>query len=69
MFTQAFQMTQGGPNNATMFFMLHLYNNAFRILRMGYASALAWVLFFVILIFTFIQLQGNKFVYYEGSDK
>jgi len=68
-FTQAFQMTQGGPNNATMFFMLHLYNNAFRILRMGYASALAWVLFFVILIFTFIQLQGNKFVYYEGSDK
>lgn len=68
-FTQAFQMTQGGPNNATMFFMLHLYNNAFRLLRMGYASALAWVLFFIILIFTIIQLQGNRFVYYEGETK
>jgi multiple sugar transport system permease protein len=68
-FTQAFQMTQGGPNNATMFFMLHAYNNAFRLLRMGYSSALAWVLFFVVLIFTVIQLYGNKFVYYEGAER
>jgi multiple sugar transport system permease protein len=68
-FTQAFQMTQGGPNNATMFFMLLTYNNAFRTLRMGYASSLAWVLFVVVLIFTVIQLQGNKLVYYEGSDR
>ncbi|MDX2065061.1 MAG: extracellular solute-binding protein [Fimbriimonadaceae bacterium] len=68
-FTQAFQMTQGGPNNATMFFMLHAYNNAFRLLRMGYSSALAWVLFFVVLVFTVIQLYGNKFVYYEGAER
>jgi len=68
-FTQAYQMTQGGPNNATMFLMLHTYNNAFRILRMGYASSLAWVLFFIILAFTIIQLQGNKFVHYEGSER
>ncbi len=68
-FTQAFQMTQGGPNNATMFFMLLTYNNAFRTLRMGYASSLAWVLFVVVLIFTVLQLQGNKLVYYEGSDR
>ena len=66
-FTQAFQMTQGGPNNATMFFMLKAYNTAFRDLRMGYASALAWVLFFVILVFTVLQMQGNKFVHYEGE--
>lgn len=66
-FTQAWQMTQGGPNNATMFFMLHTYNNAFVTLRMGYASALAWVLFVVILVFTVLQLQGNKFVHYEGT--
>jgi multiple sugar transport system permease protein len=66
-FSQAYQMTQGGPNNATMFFMYFLYNSAFRTLRMGYASALAWVLFFVILIFTIIQLQGNRYVHYEGD--
>ncbi len=66
-FTQAFQMTQGGPNNATMFFMLHAYNNAFKLFRMGYSSALAWVLFVIILIFTAIQLQGNRFVHYEGG--
>lgn len=66
-FTQAFQMTQGGPNNATMFFMLHAYNNAFKLFRMGYSSALAWILFVIILVFTAIQLQGNKFVHYEGG--
>lgn len=68
-FTQAFQITQGGPNNATMFFMLHAYNNAFKLLRMGYASSLAWVLFVIILVFTAIQLQGNKFVHYEGETR
>ncbi|RYG33060.1 extracellular solute-binding protein [bacterium] len=68
-FTSAFQITKGGPNNATMFFMIHLYNNAFQLLRMGYASALAWVLFFVILVFTIIQLQANRFVHYEGSER
>ena len=68
-FTQAFQMTLGGPNNATMFFMLHAYNNAFKLLRMGYASALAWVLFVIILIFTAIQMQGNRFVHYEGETR
>ena len=68
-FTQAFQMTAGGPNNATMFFMLHAYNNAFRVLRMGYASALAWVLFLVILVFTVLQMQGNRFVHYEGETR
>ncbi|MFN3729043.1 MAG: extracellular solute-binding protein [Fimbriimonadaceae bacterium] len=68
-FTQAFIMTQGGPDGATLFYMLHLYNNAFLSLRMGYASALAWVLFFVILIFTLIQLRLSKFVYYEADAK
>ena len=68
-FTQAFQMTSGGPNNATMFFMLHAYNNAFRLLRMGYASALAWVLFAIILCFTVLQMKGNRFVHYEGETR
>lgn len=68
-FSNAYQMTQGGPNNATMFLVLHTYNNAFKLLRMGYAASLAWVLFGVILIFTVIQLQSNRFVHYEGSER
>lgn len=66
-FTSAFLMTSGGPNNSTMFFMLHLWNSAFTGLRMGYASMLAWVLFFIILVFTVIQLRASKWVYYEGK--
>ena len=66
-FTQAFMMTQGGPNNATLFYMLHLYNNAFLNLRMGYASAMAWFLFFIILLLTLVQLRLSKWVYYEGA--
>ena len=70
-FTQVFVITSGagGPNNATMLFMLNAYNAMFRTLRAGYASALAWVLFFIILVFTVIQMQGNKFVHYEGETR
>jgi multiple sugar transport system permease protein len=68
-FTQVFVITLGGggPNDSTRVFMLHLYDNAFKNLRMGYASALAWVLFVVILVFTLLQFQLNKKVYYEGE--
>jgi multiple sugar transport system permease protein len=68
-FTQAFVMTAGGPNNATRFYMLHLYETAFGGLRMGYASALAWILFLVILVFTAIQFTLNRFVYYEADGR
>ena len=67
-FTQAYVMTQGGPNDSTRFYMLHLYDQAFGSLRMGYASALAWILFFIILAATVVQLQLNKYVYYEGEN-
>lgn len=67
-FTQAFIMTGGGPRNATYFFMLHLYNNAFQWLKMGYAAALAWVLFFYILILTLLVVRSSSaWVYYEGE--
>ncbi len=67
-FTQAFIMTKGGPNYATLFYVLYLYQQAFQWFNMGYASALAWVLFVVILIFTFIILRSSsKWVYYEGN--
>lgn len=65
-FTQAYIMTSGGPNNATLFYVLYLYQNAFQWFKMGYASALAWVLFLVILILTLVQFKmANYWVYYE----
>lgn len=68
-FTQAFVMTNGGPNNSTLFYVLHIYRNAFDSLRMGYASALAWILFVIILILTLLQVKSSKWVYYEGDLK
>ncbi|MBZ0212820.1 MAG: sugar ABC transporter permease, partial [Nitrospirae bacterium] len=68
-FTQAFVITAGGPGDSTRFFMLHLYNQAFTSLRMGYASALAWVLFVIILFFTMVQFKMSKWVYYESEVK
>jgi ABC-type sugar transport system permease subunit/ABC-type glycerol-3-phosphate transport system substrate-binding protein len=68
-FTQAFVVTKGGPNDATRFYMLHLYEEAFRNLHMGYASALAWILFVVIAIVTALQFKVNKYLYYESEVK
>jgi ABC-type sugar transport system permease subunit/ABC-type glycerol-3-phosphate transport system substrate-binding protein len=69
-FTQAFVMTSGGPDRATMFYVLNLYQQAFGHLRMGYASALAWILFVIILAITAVQLALSKrWVFYEGGIK
>ncbi len=68
-FTQAYVMTKGGPVDSTLFYAYALFNNAFRYMRMGYASAMAWVLFAIILGLTVLQLWLSKrWVYYE-SDK
>lgn len=65
-FNNAFIMTNGGPNNATLLYMLHLYNNAFRYFRMGYASALAVMLFVVVFGVTFLVYRSSKrWVYYS----
>ena len=58
----------GGPDNASLFYGLLLYNNAFRYLKMGYASALAWLMFVIIVLLAGVvfRLTGN-FVYYEGG--
>jgi multiple sugar transport system permease protein len=67
-FNAAFIMTQGGPANATLFYVLYLYRKAWESLEMGYASALAWVLFLIILAFTLIQFRvGRIWVFYEGD--
>ncbi len=68
-FTQAIVMTQGGPNDSTRFYMYKLYQNAFESLRMGYASAGAWVLFAIILLVTLVQFKASKWVYYEADAK
>lgn len=69
-FEAAFVMTQGGPAWATYFYMLHLYTKAFEELNMGYASALAWVLFVYLLLLTLLIIKyGAAYVYYEARPK
>ena len=69
-FETAFLTTVGGPNYATWFYMLHLYMSAFRDFDMGYASALAWILFMITLVLTLLQVKlSNRWVYYEGEEK
>jgi multiple sugar transport system permease protein len=67
-FTNAFLMTGGGPANTTLFTVLYLYQIAFEQFRIGYGSAIAWVLFLVILLFTLVQWKlSDYWVYYEGK--
>jgi multiple sugar transport system permease protein len=67
-FTPALVITNGGPGTSTLFYLLLLYRNGFQWFNMGYASALAWFLFVVILIVTLIQLWwSRRWVYYEGE--
>jgi multiple sugar transport system permease protein len=67
-FTQAYIMTGGGPAYATLFYLLYLYRNAFSWFEMGYASALAWVLFAIIMICTLLSLRVSQSrVHYEGG--
>ena len=64
-FTQAFIMTQGGPQESTTVYALYLFNRAWRYLDMGYASAMAWILFVIIMVFTgFILKSQKKWVHY-----
>ncbi|MCY3901371.1 MAG: sugar ABC transporter permease [Caldilineaceae bacterium] len=67
-FTQAYIMTEGGPNYSTLFYLLYLFRAAFENFRMGYASAMAWVLFIVVLTFTALQFMlSDRWVFYEGD--
>ncbi|NKB70955.1 MAG: ABC transporter permease subunit [Candidatus Latescibacteria bacterium] len=62
-----FVMTQGGPNFATTSLVMYIFQNAFEYFAMGYASAVAWVLFFLILLLSLIQLRFSGWVHYEGE--
>ncbi len=67
-FTAGYIMTGGGPRYATYFYVLNLYYNAFQYFRMGYASALAWILAVIILFFTLLVFRSSSaWVYYEGQ--
>jgi len=67
-FAQAYLMTSGGPNKATLFYVLYLFNKAFLDFEIGYASALAWILFAIIMAFTLLILRSSKlWVYYGGE--
>jgi multiple sugar transport system permease protein len=67
-FTEPFVMTEGGPNNALLLLSLYLYRNAFEFLKMGYASAIAWVLFLIVMALTLIVFRSAPFwVHYEGQ--
>ncbi len=67
-FTSAFILTNGGPQNATLFTVLYIYRLGFEQNNMGVASAVAWILFLIILIFSLIQLRlSRSWVYYEGE--
>lgn len=67
-FAEPYVMTRGGPDNATLFLGLHLYQNAFSFGYMGYASAMAWIMFLLIFGLTVFQFRlANRWVYYEGG--
>lgn len=67
-FTQSFIMTGGGPKDATLFLVLYLYQKAFQQFQMGYASAMAWILFVIVMALTLLLLYSStRWVYYEGE--
>jgi multiple sugar transport system permease protein len=67
-FTAGYLITNGGPQNSTLFYVLHLYRTAFQSLKMGYAAAMGWVLFLIILVLTYAIFRwfGSQ-VYYEEA--
>ena len=66
-FVQAYVMTEGGPDNASLLYVLYLYNKAFEQTQMGYASALAWILFLIIAGLSVLLFRtSSRWVYYAG---
>jgi multiple sugar transport system permease protein len=67
-FVSAWLMTQGGPVNSTLFFMIVIYRNGFQYFKMGYAAALAWILALIILGLSLLLLRtAGRLVYYEAE--
>lgn len=68
-FTQSYIMTDGGPNNASLFYSLLVYRTAFKQSKMGYSASMSWVLFVIIAVLTYIVFRSQKkWVVYENGD-
>ena len=69
-FSNVYVLTQGGPNNATLTLVVYLYRQSFQLFHFGYASAVAWVVFAIILVFTLVLIRSSNFwVYYEAGER
>lgn len=69
-FSQAYIMTAGGPNNSSLFYVYYMYREAFQYGNIGVASALGWILFLIILVLTMLVFKTSAFwVFYEGEVK
>jgi multiple sugar transport system permease protein len=72
-FQEAYVMSEsgdGGPRNSLVFYNLHMWNKAFEVFDMGYATAMAWVLFVIVMVLTLLNITfAKRWVYYEGSDR
>jgi len=67
-FTEPYGLTEGGPENSTLFYLIYLYRNAFVYLQMGYASAMAWALFLLVLVLTILVFRSTPmWVHYENE--
>ena len=67
-FIPAYVMTSGGPQYATTFYSLYAYQNAFEDFKLGYASAMAWILFIIVVFFTWLAFKGlASKVFYQGE--
>jgi multiple sugar transport system permease protein len=68
-FTAGFVTTNGGPGNASLFYVLYLFRNGWEYLKMGYAAAMAWILFVVLVVLTWLSLRlSGRLVYYETGE-
>ena len=68
LFVEPYIMTNGGPVNSSLSFVLHIYNNAFKYGKMGLANAMAWVLFILTMFISLIIFKtSNQWTYYEGD--
>lgn len=67
-FLPAYVMTDGGPEDSTLFYSLYLFRNGFEWMKIGYASAMAWILLAIVMVITIIQFKAaRRWVYYEGQ--
>jgi multiple sugar transport system permease protein len=69
-FTQPYVMTNGGPSNSTLTYVLHLYKQAFQFSKMGYANAMAFVLLLATMLVSLLIFRTSRsWVHYEGDRK